>query len=109
MRRRTSPRPRHCCPAGSVVPSLGRVMGRGSGTFLAGTQPLRPRARPVIRDRTRSGVEVQGNMRNSCRGFQHGRGRARPEDRKSVVEGKSVSVRVDLGGSRIMKKNKKKK
>src|SRR3546814_17822016 len=27
-----------------------------------------------------------------------------PEDRKSVVEGKSVSVRVDLGGRRIIKK-----
>src|SRR3546814_15862697 len=27
------------------------------------------------------------------------------EDRKSVVEGKSVSERVDLGGRRIMKKN----
>src|SRR3546814_12071021 len=33
------------------------------------------------------------------------------EDRKSVVEGKSVSVRVDLGGRRIIKKktNKRKK
>src|SRR3546814_17237217 len=30
------------------------------------------------------------------------------EDRKSVVEGKSVSVRVDLGGARIIKKKKKK-
>src|SRR3546814_18370846 len=29
---------------------------------------------------------------------------ARPGDRKSVVEGKSVSVRVDLGGSRSIKK-----
>src|SRR3546814_19333886 len=28
-------------------------------------------------------------------------------DRKSVVEGKSVSVRVDLGGRRILKKKKK--
>src|SRR3546814_12962482 len=28
-------------------------------------------------------------------------------DRKSVVEGKSVSVRVDLGGARIIKKKKK--
>src|SRR3546814_16310682 len=28
-------------------------------------------------------------------------------DRKSVVEGKSVSVRVDRGGGRIMKKKKK--
>src|SRR3546814_7705811 len=31
------------------------------------------------------------------------------EDRKSVVEGKSVSVRVDLGCHRIIKKKKKKK
>src|SRR3546814_12858929 len=29
------------------------------------------------------------------------------QDRKSVVEGKSVSVRVDLGGRRSMKKQKK--
>src|SRR3546814_12725633 len=28
------------------------------------------------------------------------------QDRKSVVKGKSVSVRVDFGGRRIMKKNK---
>src|SRR3546814_21075442 len=28
------------------------------------------------------------------------------QDRKSVVEGKSVSVRVDLGGRRIIKKKK---
>src|SRR3546814_15317202 len=32
-----------------------------------------------------------------------------PRDRKSVVEGKSVSVRVDLGGRRIIKKKTKKK
>src|SRR3546814_11144223 len=31
------------------------------------------------------------------------------KDRKSVVEGKSVSVRVDLGGRRIIKKKKKEK
>src|SRR3546814_14211790 len=30
------------------------------------------------------------------------------QDRKSVVEGKSVSVRVDLGGRRIIKKKTKK-
>src|SRR3546814_20083144 len=34
--------------------------------------------------------------------------KAAPEDRKSVVSGKSVSVRVDLGGRRIIKKKKKK-
>src|SRR3546814_11542322 len=32
---------------------------------------------------------------------------ARHVDRKSVVEGKSVSVRVDLGGRRIIKKKNK--
>src|SRR3546814_17845677 len=32
--------------------------------------------------------------------------RAGPRDRKSVVSGKSVSVRVDLGGCRIIKKKK---
>src|SRR3546814_12128022 len=35
--------------------------------------------------------------------------RCEMEDRKSVGEGKSVSVRVDLGGRRIIKKKKKKK
>src|SRR3546814_16052952 len=34
-------------------------------------------------------------------------GRAAPRDRKSVVSGKSVSVRRDLGGRRIIKKKKK--
>src|SRR3546814_12924203 len=33
------------------------------------------------------------------------RSAARTTDRKSVVSGKSVSVRVDLGGSRLIKKN----
>src|SRR3546814_15273271 len=33
---------------------------------------------------------------------------ARHSDRKSVVEGKSVSVRVDHGGRRILKKKRKK-
>src|SRR3546814_11887484 len=33
---------------------------------------------------------------------------ATPRDRKSVVEGKRVSVRVNLGGRRISKKKKKK-
>src|SRR3546814_12645595 len=36
-----------------------------------------------------------------CRGLLE-----RPEDRKRVVSGKSVSVRVDLGGRRIIKKKK---
>src|SRR3546814_14716772 len=39
-------------------------------------------------------------------GLQDLDGHAR-RDRKSVVEGKSVSVRVDLGGRRILKKKTK--
>src|SRR3546814_18098234 len=31
---------------------------------------------------------------------------SRPADRKSVVKGKSVSERVDLGGGRVIKKKK---
>src|SRR3546814_12500500 len=46
----------------------------------------------------RSG-NAEGEMQAICHCF---RGRAR----KSVVEGKSVSVRVDLGGSRSIKKKK---
>src|SRR3546814_9165385 len=36
-----------------------------------------------------------------------GRVRPRPEDRRSVVQGKSVSVRVDIGGRRIIQKKTK--
>src|SRR3546814_15090118 len=36
-----------------------------------------------------------------------GAGVAKPRDRKSVVSGKSVEVRVDTGGRRIIKKKKK--
>src|SRR3546814_17890594 len=43
--------------------------------------------------------------RTSDRGV---RSRLHPQDRKSVVEGKSVYVRVDHGGRRIIKKKQKK-
>src|SRR3546814_15438758 len=39
----------------------------------------------------------------------HAEESGRVQDRKSVVEGKSVSVSVDLGGSRIIKKKIKSK
>src|SRR3546814_12611551 len=45
----------------------------------------------------------QRRLRKQCSDFR----RRAFEDRKSVVEGKSVSVRVDLGGRRIIKKKKK--
>src|SRR3546814_16077736 len=51
----------------------------------------------------RCGLEVR-----PCAGRgDHRRRRARRGDRKSVLKGKSVSVRVDLGGRRIIKTKKK--
>src|SRR3546814_15601983 len=44
---------------------------------------------------------VQPFSKHSSRGKKHG------PDRKSVVEGQGVSVRVGLGGCRIIKKNNK--
>src|SRR3546814_10936636 len=57
------------------------------------------RAAPVLaaRRRGRTAAHLRG-------GPLRGRVAAPPGDRKSVVEGKSVSVRVDLGGRRIIKK-----
>src|SRR3546814_21032818 len=69
----------------------------------------RPRAdavrqRPRFREGTRAeGAAGRGNLVPALFGAL---GRHRPcrPDRKSVVSGKSVSVRVDLGGRRIIKK-----
>src|SRR3546814_18481384 len=50
-----------------------------------------------------------GRSRSRCAGnggYRQCRRQA-DADRQSVVEGKSVSVRVDLGGRRILKKKKK--
>src|SRR3546814_13244523 len=51
----------------------------------------------TIRTGSSSAAAVAGGSTNAAKG-----------DRKSVVEGKSVSVRVDLGGRRIIKKKKNK-
>src|SRR3546814_19911671 len=48
------------------------------------------------------GVVVMAEGGQKVAGGSHGDG----EDRKSVVSGKSVSVRVDLGGRRLIKKKK---
>src|SRR3546814_12094792 len=42
------------------------------------------------------------------KGLQVKRGQTHVQERKSVVQGKSVSVSVDLGGRRIINKKKKK-
>src|SRR3546814_14774304 len=52
-------------------------------------------------------AQVQGDALKLQLGFSHDIVHSMPAgDRKSVVSGKSVSVRVDLGGRRIIKKKK---
>src|SRR3546814_20687539 len=45
------------------------------------------------------------NSGDNARVIRQANDRARLPDRKSLVQGKSVSVRVDLGGRRIIKHN----
>src|SRR3546814_12917163 len=80
------------------------VPARRSGGVPAPARPV-PRARPARQASLATGLP---------RGFLPlDRGGAavcrRRLDRKSVVSGKSVSVRVDLGGRRIIKKKKRTK
>src|SRR3546814_19721868 len=56
-----------------------------------------------------AGQHCQRSDQQSDHGVSSGFMNARNRDRKSVVEGKSVSVRVDLGGRRIIKKKKNSK
>src|SRR3546814_12931279 len=50
-------------------------------------------------------IVVGGERRGDALGAQQLAGDTGVLDRRSVVTGKSVSVRVDLGGRRIIKKN----
>src|SRR3546814_12379039 len=74
-------------------------------------------ARPSSANSNGEGGRIDGNgelMDRSCRVKPEQRGKyhaaKHPDcelDRKSVVKGKSVAVRADLGGRRIIKKKKK--
>src|SRR3546814_18156050 len=56
-----------------------------------------------------SGLRTVGSIGRCGPGEWHPRMPLAPRDRKSVVKGRSVSVRVDLGGRRIINKNKRQK
>src|SRR3546814_11418298 len=98
---------------GRARPAVGQRFGRGSHA--------RPGARQGVRDCAAAGACIrsdegaQGGRTGSAlparaRGEPAPRaGAAFPLDRKSVEQGKSVSVSVDRGGRRIIKKKKKKK
>src|SRR3546814_15374546 len=59
--------------------------------------PARPTRSEALAGGDASRSTIENYVRRAAAGF-------RRRDRKSVVSGKSVSVRVDLGGPRIIKK-----
>ena len=62
------------------------------GPAGAGELGLRPRARPVVRDRQRGGAEVQGDLRHPRRELLGGRGAARAGgDRAGALPGAGAS------------------
>src|SRR3546814_17173710 len=89
--------PGSSCPTLQEKPPWLRYEGRGCGPRrLRRYSPSGPVSGPGDCDRNSAWSSLRGSrdsVRPPC------------QDRKSVVSGKSVSVRVDLGGSRIIKKN----
>src|SRR3546814_13335972 len=78
----------------------GDTPGSDQEPFWAASEGCRGTSKRSSRRRRAAG------RRLSC-GWNRGRSRkkpvsASPSDRKSVVKGKRVSVRIDLGGSRIL-------
>src|SRR3546814_10994140 len=87
--------------AGAVVLALGGEEGLESLVEDVGRNPgavVGDRQHDVV---ARHDVEVQGGI-VGIELLVH-----RLDDRKSVVQGKSVSVRVDLGGGRLINKKRK--
>src|SRR3546814_19495820 len=80
--------------------ALGHRGGQRTGVDV---DDARTRVRFLGADRE---LPAEPAARRSAHRLQRQREQARGEDRKSVVEGKSVSLSVDLGGSRIIKKKK---
>src|SRR3546814_17096118 len=62
------------------------------------------RERRAGQGRVRGRALGQALRRSDGAAVRHGAERVSARDRKSVVEGKSVYVRVDLGGRRLLKK-----
>src|SRR3546814_13627826 len=79
----------------------------GREAFAAAPCPKRSGAAPRREERAAAAPPVRSRSPAAHRPVPR-RDRARPgsADRKSVVSGKGVSVRVDLGGRRIIKKKK---
>src|SRR3546814_18545647 len=87
-----------------ALPHRRTAPGRGGGPAASGQgAELQQHQRHLARrDRQRP-------ARRAHAGGRRARRRCAAGDRKSVVDGKSVAGRVDLGGRRILKKTKNKK
>src|SRR3546814_20652814 len=92
-------------PENTVTPSAWRISAPGPVAIAIGTTP-RMKAKAVIRmgRRRRREAFTTASTRlspasSACL--------ANSQDRKSVVKGKSVSVSVDLGGRRVLKKQRR--
>src|SRR3546814_9883089 len=82
-----------------------RISDWSSDVCSSDLQPLPALARTDLRCKLAFAERLAGEIRPDIRSpdqNHHGK----DQDRKSVVWGKSVSVRVDLGGRRIITKNK---
>src|SRR3546814_21123166 len=77
----------------------------GTANLRSGDQPPRPRTGGGGKHRRTCGAgQDRQGAENRLSGSGH---RSNQRDRKRVVEGKSVSVSVDSGGRRILKKKKR--
>src|SRR3546814_11944841 len=77
-----------------VVPTATHLVWNASPSIPTGLYAIRGKASLHVGERV--AIEPPAELRRMMR----------ERDRKSVVEGKSVSVRVDLGGRRNIKKKK---
>src|SRR3546814_12126975 len=102
------------CPQPRLLAHAGRADRPAPDRRVAARGKGRPFADREAEGSVREGAILQAlaHHRGRTRLVGGARGRARTRgggyrlDRKSVVEGKRVSVRVDLGGGSIMKKRK---
>src|SRR3546814_10927153 len=98
------------CSSDLVVPPRGRAVRGGDAACLKGVSTDAPQNVATGRAIPPNDVFLRRQEREkSGQPERHMRHESRDPlqpDRKSVVEGKSGSVRVDLGGRSIIKKNK---
>src|SRR3546814_19667805 len=94
------------CSSDLFAPTFADFLDRLEPGFVPrGGQPVcQPACRPMCRAREQSVDRINLHLVQWPRYLAE-----RREDRKSVVEGKSVSVRLDLGGGRCIKKKTKEK